>query len=371
MSEFPGFSKVVPHYCLRCQAFLDFYNDDDPSCDECGLQFDPENPATFVQSRIYLWWKYWLPGFFLAVVSGIISYAVCLQTGELGIALFVAVPISVGAIIGYGTHPNIWLSLLWGVIAVPAIVLPLVSLNFAGFFCGLTVGLIFFVPVLFGAIMGLILRAVLARSKWDQRWFFPLVFIIALPYAVQAIECRLPRRTEVGTVRTELHVNATPQEAWNAIMFYEEVEHSPPWLLRLALPKPIRSVGNKEREGEIVRCVYDRGYLVKRISRREEDRLLAFEVVEQKLHFERDVTLLDGSFQITPSEDGSASIVVTTRYERHLSPAWLWQPIENEVVHALHEHVLEGMRRHAEQPSEAPYQPKIPRRHETQRVAKR
>jgi hypothetical protein len=303
----------------------------------------------------------------MSIVSGVLSYAVCLNFGDLGFALFVAVPVSFGAILGYSAGPfrPAILGLL-GVMAAIGVVMMLVSFGAAGFFCGAILLPIFFLPVLAGVALGCVLRSFLENAtNWDQRWFFPIVLFALLPYAVQAIESSFPRRTEVATIRTELTVDATPQEAWQAVMFYEEVEHDPPWLLRLALPKPVRSVGNKQRVGEVVRCFYDRGYLVKRISRVEEGRLLAFEVIEQKLHFERDVTLKSGSFEITPTDDGRSRIVLTTRYERHLSPAWIWQPIESMVVHTLHEHVLEGMRRHTEQPhppAEMPERRYVPER---------
>src|SRR5205085_9412853 len=131
---------------------------------------------------------------------------------------------------------------------------------------------------------------------------------------------------------TELTLPVAPQQAWNGIMFYEEVEHAPPWLLRLALPKPLRSVGDKRRVGETVRCLYDRGYLSKRITGVDEGRRLSFEVVEQHLHFERDITLRDGSFEVLPAERGGAIVVLTTRYEPRLSPRWLWEPMERRIV---------------------------------------
>jgi hypothetical protein len=356
---------VPPRFCLRCQELLPWYEQESPQCLKCGLQFNPGEPSTFRTQRQMARWKFWFPGFCLAVASGVISYAVCLLSGDMGVALFCAVPVSVGAILGYGTRVHWWLVGMLGIVAIAAIVFALIQMSMAGLFCGMTLSLIFLIPVVLGIILGVVLRVALASTRWDQRWFFPLIFFIVLPYVVQAIENWLPRRTEVATVRTELTVHATPQEAWDAIMFYEEVEHDPPWLLQLALPKPIRSEGNKQREGEIVRCFYDRGYLAKRISRREEGRLLAFDVVEQHLHFERDVTLLDGSFEVQPLPDGNSRIVLITRYERKLSPRWMWESIERNVVHTLHGHVLEGMRRkaelrHSENPSHdaEPYEPK-------------
>ena len=354
--ESPDLTVDLRRCCLKCQYPL---AETGPSeCHWCGQPYDTNDPDSYLPRPVFLRWKFWFPGLCLSIVSGVLSYAVCLLAGDLGFALFVAVPVSFGAILGYSVARASYLTLiLLGFTAIIGVVFSLVTFSMAGFFCGLMLGLVFVVPVTFGLILGIILRLILERTSWDQRSFLPILLLALLPYAVQAIESSFPRRTEVATVRTELTVDATPQEAWQAVMFYEQVEHDPPWLLRLALPRPVRSVGSKQREGEVVRCFYDRGYLVKRISRREEGRLLAFEVIEQKLHFERDVTLRDGSFEIVPTDDGRSRIVLTTRYERHLSPAWLWQPIENEVVHTLHEHVLEGMRKDAERrrpPGELP-----------------
>ncbi|MDA1055661.1 MAG: hypothetical protein O3C40_35140 [Planctomycetota bacterium] len=349
VSPFADEPKIAVRFCLRCQAALPESPFADAACLDCQLQFDPKNPATYRVERTIDRLKFWFPGFCLAVASGVISYAACIQNGELGVALFVAVPISFGAVLGYAVRTGKVMLAILLFATVAGVATALMSLNVAGFFCGAMLCAIFLGPAVVGMCLGAGLRIILSKTRWEQRWFLPLALIIAFPSVSQWIECQLPHREEIATVRTTLTVDATPAEAWNAIMFYEQVQHDPPWLLQLALPKPIRSVGNKHRVGEIVRCYYDRGYLVKRISRRTPGRLLAFEVVEQKLHFERDVTLRDGAFEILPAPGDRATIVVTTRYQRHLSPRWLWRPVERKVVHTLHGHVLEGMRRHAEQ----------------------
>ena len=106
-------------------------------------------------------------------------------------------------------------------------------------------------------------------------------------------------------------------------MFYEDVEHSPPWLLHLALPQPIRSEGNKEKEGEVVRCFYNAGTISKRISRVEKHRRLSFDVVEANIRSENYTTLKDGSFEIEPVGDAQSRITLTTRYERQAPPRLL------------------------------------------------
>jgi hypothetical protein len=350
-SLFADKKEAPMRFCLRCQAELLESPFEGGACPDCQLQYDPKNSATYLTERVINRLKFWLPGLLLAMASGVVSYAIGIQAGELGVALFISVPVSFGAVLGYAVRCR-WIFMALAIVtAVAGVVTAVVSLNLAGFFCGVSLSAIFMAPAVFGMCLGAGLRYVLSFTRWDQRWLLPLALIMALPYVSFWIEAQLPHREEIATVRTTLTVDATPAEAWNAIMFYEQVEHDPPWLLKLALPRPVRSVGNKHHVGEVVRCYYDRGYLVKRISRRTPGRLLAFDVIEQKLHFERDITLRDGTFEITPAPGDRASITVTTRYQRHLSPRWLWRPVERKIVHTLHAHVLEGMRRHAEQHS--------------------
>jgi len=328
------------------------------------LQFDPARPETFSTHRGSSRWKFWLPGFLLAVTIGTLTYAGCLQSGEMGWSLFVAVPVSFGAILGYACRVQTWAYAVLGILAIASVVFALVSMSLAGIFCGFTLGVIFLVPTFVGLAFGVSLRMLLISFRWDHAWYFRwyIWLIAAAPLIGQQIESALSRREEIAVVQTSLTVDATPAEAWNAIMFYEDVEHSPPWLLHLALPQPIKSEGNKEKEGEVVRCFYNAGTISKRISRVEKHRRLSFAVVEAIMRSENYARLKDGSFEIEPVGDTRSRITLTTRYERKLRPGFFWEPIERKVIHTLHGHVLEGMRRKAEVPElkEKPIEPYHP-----------
>ena len=65
-----------------------------------------------------------------------------------------------------------------GVAAITTVVVLLMTMDFCGFFCGLALGLIFIVPVGFGILLGALLRVILAGTRWDQRWFFPLIAFV-------------------------------------------------------------------------------------------------------------------------------------------------------------------------------------------------
>jgi len=152
-----------------------------------------------------------------------------------------------------------------------------------------------------------------------------------------------PRNARSEAVETALHFDATPEEVWQGILLYEEVPRRPPWLLRIFLPRPIRTNGEKTRVGAIVRCTYDGGYLLKRITAVEPARLVRFDVLEQRLGIEDSVSMSQGSYEIRATGDGS-EVVLTTHYRSRLRPRQLWRPLERCLAHRLHRHILDGMR---------------------------
>ena len=68
---------------------------------------------------------------------------------------------------------------------------------------------------------------------------------------------------------TKVHFDASPETVWQGMLFYEEVPRRPMPLLRVFLPAPVRTQGDKTRVGAIIECTYDGGYLEKRITEAE------------------------------------------------------------------------------------------------------
>jgi hypothetical protein len=354
----PRLQAAAPgaRFCLRCRAPLPPECADaahGPRCVRCGLPYNPLDRRSFATSSRALRVR-WIAAFVLAVGTGVFTYGQIVLGADqgltvLGYSAFFGVPLAVGAVLGYLTQPSIWLALLLSLFAIVCITFFLCSLQLSGLFCGATLGIIFLGPAFVGVLLGAGLRLVFRRSAWDQRRWYVTLLLAGSPLAGAAVEGRLPREPEIAEVSTAMTFAASPQQAWDSILFYEQVEHAPPWLLTLALPRPVRTEGSKAAVGDVEHCLYERGRLVKRITRCEAPHALGFVVVEQHLHFERDVTLRDGAFVLEALPEGGTRVVLTTRYVRHLSPAWLWGPLERTIVHTLHGHVLEGMRRRAQQ----------------------
>ena len=144
-------------------------------------------------------------------------------------------------------------------------------------------------------------------------------------------------------VTTRVLLDGSPEAVWKALRFYEEIPNRPGLLLLALLPRPVGSEGRKTQVGAEVRCLYDGGYLVKRITSALPGHLLRFEVLEQSLGIENSVSMRAGSYEIRPVRDGS-QVLLTTHYRGHLRPRFLWRPFERSFGHAVHRHILGGMR---------------------------
>jgi hypothetical protein len=168
-----------------------------------------------------------------------------------------------------------------------------------------------------------------------------------------------PRNAAVESVHTRVHLDASPEAVWDGMLFYEEVPRRPMPLLRLFLPVPLRTTGEKTRVGATIECIYDGGYLEKCITSVERARSVRFDVLVQNLGVEDCISMQGGAYEIR-EQGGGSEVVLTTSYRGHLRPRWLWRPFEAFLAHRLHRHILDGMRASLEaaaRPREVPALP--------------
>ena len=165
-----------------------------------------------------------------------------------------------------------------------------------------------------------------------------LIFRIALDRMARWF----PKNPRVEGVTTTLGLDLASERVWEALRFYEEVPSRPSAFLRLVLPTPRRSEGQKVQPGALIRCTYEGGSLVKRITVADRAHSLRFEVLEQRLGIENCISLGEGSYEIRKRGTGCV-VSLTTAYRGHLRPRFLWRPLERALAHAVHRHILGGL----------------------------
>jgi hypothetical protein len=344
---------TMPPRCLGCGYVLTGLAD--PRCPECGRDFDFQDSSSYSTKPLFVRWKFWLPGFLLASIGGVVLYLVLLMLAGWGVAVTIVAPFCIGAIVGYGCRAKPFVLGLLSLGALGVIVFTLASLSLVGIFCGTAVALVALSPILIGTLCGFILRVILKDTDFQQRWYLPaLALMIAVGLWGLVERCtQKPRALE--SVVTSMEIPASAGRTWNAVMFYEEVRHRPPWLLRYGLPRPLYARGSTAAVGDIKTCVYSKGHLTKRLTRRIPEQMLAFDVIEQDRIENNSVRLTGGSFALASEGPELTHVELTTSYQPKLGPRWVWRPFERLAVHSLHRHVLDGMRlkatEHQDEPS--------------------
>ena len=331
--------------CLGCFYVLDHLPAN--QCPECCRPFDPADAESYTTKPPFVRWRYWLPGFLLATILGLIVYALLIPHTGFGWAVTLAVPILIGGLVGYSARVGLVTAVLVGWLALITCMIGLIAGGAGGVFCALILLAMAVVPLVLSVAAGAGLRTVLKDSRWDQRHWLPVLLLSLLPVGVAAVELRLPPPPAV-TVRTVRVIDAPLPAAWDGVMFYEDVAHDPPWLLRLGLRRPLRTVGYAVNVGDRKTCLYTRGHLTKQVTAVRPHERLEFAVVEQRMFEDYSVRLTGGSFAFERVDGARTRVTLTNRYEPLLRPRWAWQPVEAHVVHLLHGHVLEGMAREAD-----------------------
>ncbi len=330
-----------PERCLTCSYVLAGL-ETPGKCPECGRQFDLAIPNSYTTKPPIVWWL-WGPGLILGIGGGLIMTAfLTFVIGSWGYALWIGVPFSTGCLAGYRFRVSRIVLPLLSLAVLLSLILGIASMGLAGVFCGMVLAGIFSVPILVGILLGFGLRAELRRRDSTQSHYLPIVVFLLLPPAWAVLEGGHPGMAieRVSTVET---IAATPAECWDAIIYFEDVKHEPPLILRVGLARPLYTVGSAKSVGDTKLCVYNKGHITKRVTQAEPGRVLAFDVVDQHIGYERDVRLLRGSFTLLPSPGGTR-VTLTTEYQPLLAPRFCWRPAEWLAVHVLHAHVLEGMK---------------------------
>ena len=321
---------AVPR-CLSCGYTL--LGLPDYRCPECGRPFDPYNPDTYNTKPPFVRWRYWMPGLLTALGAAVLLYPFAVGWSGFGWATTLVVPFCAGTLLGYGVRVKWMVIPLLALVLVSGIFFALVSFSLTGVFCGMILAGIAVGPLLVGTGVGWLLRQVLKKSRFDQRWHLPMLLSLLVALVCVEIDRRLWTPPAVETVRTSTVVMAPVGRAWGGLMFYEQVPAEEPALFRwrwLGLPRPLSTTGAVKRVGGRTICVYDKGRLVKETTGVEDDdgagagsprrRRLAFRVVEQGFE-QHSMRLVGGSFTFEPMDDTHTRVTLETTYVPHLRRA--------------------------------------------------
>ncbi|MDX1502241.1 MAG: SRPBCC family protein [Thermoanaerobaculia bacterium] len=282
--------------------------------------------------------------FFLVTATVTLLLAIAGEWNLFGYFLVFGLPFTGGFALGWSLDCDRRLLLVLVGVVIVVVGASALIFGWAGIVCTAILATVLILPMAIGAILGRSMERRLQRRYGAAPSAVPVI-LFAVVAAGMTAEAALTPPFEPESVSTRRVLPVTPSEAWDRILFYEEVPFDPPLLARIGVPHPVRTEGRVTGVGDVKRCIYTTGHLRKRITRYRRDEELVFDVIEQRGIEDRSAELLAGSFRFEELPDGSTAVILTTTYRPLLQARPVWRPFERAVAHALHGHVLDGMER--------------------------
>ena len=299
---------------------------------------------------------------FAGVLGVLLTLLGTLVLGTYGWGLFVGIPFLSGLlsalVYGYREPRSAGSSVGVAVTSVWLASLLLIGLAIEGAICIAMAAPLAGVVAALGGLVGYGLQR---RGPRPQAGGAYSVLILALPLLLGAETASGPQPA-VTPVRTSVVVSAPPEVVWRHVVSFAELPPPTELLFRSGIAYPTSASIQGEGVGAIRRCRFSTGDFVEPITRWDEPRLLAFSVASQPApmrelspwggihppHLDGFLRSRRGQFRLRALPGGRTLLEGTTWYQNRMWPAAYWRLWSDELIHQIHQRVLEHVAREAE-----------------------
>lgn len=276
-----------------------------------------------------------------------------------GVSLFAAAPFILGFLIGLTLEKKSdpW-KLIFGTVIASVILsgLLLLSLGIEGLFCLMMALPIALILALIGAVIG---YGVAHYSKTRPlQAVSPALFFLLASMVIES-KFSEPQKESVLSV---IEIAAPPSVVWKNVIAFSDLPEPKEWYFRAGIAYPMRARIDGSGVGAIRRCEFSTGPFIEPITDWDENHRLAFSVAQQPHpmfelspygaidvpHLDGYLRSTSGEFRLIPLENGHTRLEGRTFYELSVYPAAYWRLFSDALIHKIHMHVLEHIKRLSE-----------------------
>ena len=285
-----------------------------------------------------------------------------------GAALFFGTPLVAGAVSAFLLNRNVQRSLgatmLQSTLMMIFCCCAFLLVGLEGAIC-----IIMAVPILFplgwmGAVVGRSIAVQTQRPRREARGMMWCVGCLPLLAAVEGMVTPNP----TFAVKTSIDIQASPAIVWQQVIAFPEITAEPAWFFRSGIASPLRARIDGSGVGATRYCEFTTGTFVEPVTVWEENRRLAFDVLEQPEpmfeltpyrhihppHLNGTFSSTRGEFLLEPLPNGATRLTGTTWYVLGMYPQTYWTLWSDELIHQIHLRVLKHIRHEAESSDELP-----------------
>lgn len=277
--------------------------------------------------------------------------------GSYGIALFILVPLFIGAgsTIVYGYNRKITRAEAWEISWITLVVFSfgLMACAVEGLICIVMAAPFAFALTWVGSLIG---QTLLNRTM--KSGIYLIILMCSIP-ATAFVE--KDNRSELTSVTTTVDIKADPETVWQNVIRFPRLKIPRELLFKTGIAYPIDAQIDGHGVGAVRRCNFTTGSFVEPITVWDEPKLLKFAVQEQPAPM-KEISFWDidaphlhdyfvskqGQFRLVKLKNGYTRLSGTTWYYHNIRPAFYWRIWSNYIIHAIHERVLSGIKANAE-----------------------
>lgn len=279
--------------------------------------------------------------------------------------LFILSPCLGGAlaVIVYNRHGinRFWRCVGTTVISGVLACLSLIALGLEGLIC-VAMALPIVVPLfMVGGILGYLLSKLLNSPRHTNTIALFLVALVPLLTGFTDLEQVTPKMRKATT---KVIINGTPAAVWRELVAFSEIPPPSEFTFRLGIAYPIRARIEGHGVGAIRYCEFSTGAFVEPITHWEENKRLAFDVLQQPVpmfeispydihppHLDSAVQSQRGEFLIIDLGNGQVELTGNTWYRIAMEPEPYWGWLSDSMIHLIHKRVLNHIKNQVESQS--------------------
>ncbi len=300
----------------------------------------------------------WLSVGITVVVAGLLTVWAIYGIGNYGIALFIFVPLLIGAapVVLYGSGKDVSKKQAWhiGFLTLGVYTAGLLIFAIEGLIC---IGM----AAPFGVALtwlGSRLGHVLVR-RTPGNTSTTLLLLIGLVPITAFVEKDI--QPPLQAVVTSIDIQAAPEVVWMHVVAFPQLDEPTEWLFKAGIAYPINATIAGRGVGAVRHCNFTTGSFVEPITVWNEPNLLRFTVDEQPEpmkelsfwnidapHLHDYFVSKQGQFELTRLPDGGTRLTGTTWYYHNISPSFYWQMWSSYILHKIHLRVLSHIKKNAE-----------------------
>lgn len=279
--------------------------------------------------------------------------------GEYGIALFVLIPLLMGLcstiILAYDNEISPKQARRVGFLTLLIFTCGLIVFAIEGLIC---IGMAAPFAILLTWI-GTLIGYSISNKKPNQAVNAILLLVVLIPLSAFNESKRIPT---VKPVISKTIIKASPETIWKNVIAFPELNKPEELIFKVGISYPIKSRIEGHGIGAIRYCQFNTGDFVEPITKWDENKLLAFEVVQQPEPL-KEISFWDvnsphlhdyfvskkGQFKISDLGNGTVELEGTTWYYHNIKPDFYWRLWSNMIIHKIHDRVLNHIKDVSEQ----------------------